>query len=84
MKLSARDLVGGYITGSQRYTTLFKRNFGWLLAVFVYITVMLSAIQVALATGRFEDDMGFQQFSYGMAIAAIALVIAATIVALLI
>ncbi|KAH7024900.1 uncharacterized protein B0I36DRAFT_332198 [Microdochium trichocladiopsis] len=83
-RLSARDFVGGYMTGSQRYTTLFERNFGWLLAVFVYITVVLSAMQVALATGRFEEDERFQQFSYGVAVASIALVAAATALALLV
>ncbi|KAH7012607.1 uncharacterized protein B0I36DRAFT_378338 [Microdochium trichocladiopsis] len=33
--LSPQNLVWAYMTGSQRYTTFFQRNFGWLLAVFV-------------------------------------------------
>ncbi|KAH7012040.1 uncharacterized protein B0I36DRAFT_369890 [Microdochium trichocladiopsis] len=33
------------------------------LVVFVYITVMLSAMQVALATDRFEGAVQFQQFA---------------------
>lgn len=74
---SLRNAVRGYMTGSQRYTTLFERNFGWLLAVFVYITVVLSAMQVALATGRFENDLQFQKACYVFAIVSIVLVLAA-------
>ncbi|KAH7182382.1 uncharacterized protein B0J16DRAFT_321163 [Fusarium flagelliforme] len=45
---SLRSLVYGYMSGSIRYTTFFERNFNWILGVFVYISVVLSAMQVAL------------------------------------
>ncbi|KAJ1323129.1 DUF6601 domain-containing protein [Microdochium nivale] len=82
--LSPRNVVAGFMTGSQRYTTLFERNFGWLVAVFVYITVVLSAMQVALATGRPDNGAQFQDVCYVVAIASMVLVLAATAVALLV
>lgn len=74
---SARNIVYGFMTGSTRYKTFFERNFGWIVAVFIYITVVLSAMQVALATERFSHSDHFQQFSYILAIFSIAFVLAA-------
>ncbi|KAH7231150.1 hypothetical protein BKA59DRAFT_488857 [Fusarium tricinctum] len=79
---SFRNVVHGFMSGSTRYTTFFERNFGWILAVFVYITVVLSAMQVALATDRFSNSDHFQQFSYGLALLSIAFVLAAVVVIL--
>ncbi|KAJ4267003.1 hypothetical protein NW762_003101 [Fusarium torreyae] len=80
--LSLQNVVYGFMSGSVRYTTFFERNFGWMLAVFVYVTVVLSALQVALATDRFGSSNHFQQFSYGFALLSIALVFAAVVVML--
>ncbi|KAF5669915.1 kinesin light chain [Fusarium denticulatum] len=63
---SLRNVVYGFMSGSVRYTTFFERNFGWILGVFVYVTVVLSAMQVALATDKFSNSDNFQQFSYGI------------------
>lgn len=82
--MSLGNVVRGYMKGSHRYSTLFERNFGWLLVVFVYITVVLSGMQVALATGWFADDHGFQELCYVVAIAAMALVPAVMLVMFLI
>ncbi|KAK7582825.1 hypothetical protein V3481_012123 [Fusarium oxysporum f. sp. vasinfectum] len=79
---SLRNVVYGFMSGSVRYTTFFERNFGWILAVFVYITVVLSAMQVALATDRFSNSANFQQFSYGLALLSIAFVLAAVVIIL--
>ncbi|KAJ3454429.1 hypothetical protein MRS44_018323 [Fusarium solani] len=81
---SLRSVVYGFMSGSTRYTTFFERNFGWILAVFVYMSVVLSAMQVALATERFGDDIRFQQFSYGMALLSMAFVLAAVAIMLLV
>ncbi|RYP81098.1 hypothetical protein DL769_002154 [Monosporascus sp. CRB-8-3] len=67
-----------YITTSTWYQDFFERNFSWLLAVFVYISVMLSAMQVALATPQLGEDMPFQNMSYGIALMSIAAVLAGT------
>ncbi|RSL80948.1 hypothetical protein CEP52_017300 [Fusarium oligoseptatum] len=81
---SLRNVVYGFMSGSTRYTTFFERNFGWILAVFVYMSVVLSAMQVALATERFGDDIRFQQFSYGMALLSMAFVLAAVAIMFLV
>ncbi|KAL9564494.1 hypothetical protein ACKAV7_010946 [Fusarium commune] len=52
---SLRNTVHCFMSGSTRYINFFERNFGWILAVFVYVTVVLSAMQVALATEKFKD-----------------------------
>ncbi|KAK1676694.1 hypothetical protein BDP55DRAFT_660484 [Colletotrichum godetiae] len=74
---SATRFVYGYISGSKQYTTFFERNFGWLLVVFIYITVILSALQVALATERLGSDGKFQAFSYDIALISLGFVAAA-------
>lgn len=79
---SLQNVIYGFMSGSLRYTTFFERNFGWILAVFVYVTVILSAMQVALATDRFINSAHFQQFSYGLALLSIAFVLAAVAVML--
>lgn len=79
---STNKLVYGYMSGSDRYTTFFERNFGWLLIIFIYITVVLSAMQVALATTSFGQNARFQGFSYGVALTAVGFVLMAVAVAL--
>jgi len=49
---SVRNLVFGFMSRSTWYSAFFERNFTWLLAVLVYVTVLLSAMQVGLATGK--------------------------------
>jgi hypothetical protein len=79
---SKRNLVVGYMSSSQRYTTFFERNFGWLLAVFVYLTVILSALQVALATDRFGHDLRLQSLAYILALMSLVVVWVAVVVVL--
>ncbi|KAH6866067.1 hypothetical protein B0T10DRAFT_502876 [Thelonectria olida] len=81
---SIHNAVFGFMTGSTRYTTVFERNFGWILAVFVYISILLSAMQVALATERFNSSIAFQHFSFGIALLSIAFVFSAVAVMLLV
>ncbi|KAF5000040.1 hypothetical protein FGRMN_2051 [Fusarium graminum] len=79
---SFRNITHGFMFGSSRYTTFFERNFGWILAVFVYVTVVLSALQVALATDKLGGSDQFQHFSYALALFSIAFVFAAVFVML--
>jgi hypothetical protein len=79
---SLNNLVYGFMSSSTWYTAFFQRNFGWILGVFVYTTVVLSAMQVGLATDRLQEDAQFQRFSYGIALTAIALVLAAVVLML--
>ncbi|KAI8631125.1 hypothetical protein F5Y19DRAFT_425138 [Xylariaceae sp. FL1651] len=78
------NLVFGFTSRSTRYPAFFQRNFGWVVAVFGYFTVLLSAMQVALATERFRSDTAFQNFSYGIAILSVAFVLVAAAIMLLV
>ncbi|KAI0155132.1 hypothetical protein GGR57DRAFT_88700 [Xylariaceae sp. FL1272] len=81
---SLRNLVFGFASASTRFPTFFQRNFGWILAVFVYFSVFLSALQVALATERLGTNNAFQSFAFGIAILAIAFVLVAIAMVLLV
>jgi hypothetical protein len=68
---STTTLIRGYAYGYNRYSTFVKRNFAWLLVAFVYITIVLTAMQVGLATHRLGNDDRFQNASYGFTIFSI-------------
>ena len=70
-----RSLVDGFMPRSTRYTTFFRRNFAWILVVLVYISVVLSAMQVALATERYSESDHFQRFSASAALLSLVFVI---------
>lgn len=78
--ISLHNLIYGYMSPSTRFSRFFEHNFRWILAVFVYISVVLSAIQVALATEKFSSSIGFTRFSYGFALFSIGVVSAAIMV----
>ena len=51
--------------GYSRYSEVVQRNFAWVLVAFVYMTIVLTAIQVGLATDRLGQSDMFQNASYG-------------------
>lgn len=63
-------LSGGHMNFPKRYTTFFKTRFGWLLAAFAYISVILSTLQVGLGTAL-EDSFAFQKLSYVITIGSL-------------
>lgn len=73
-RFNSRDFVRGYITASTWYQDFFGRNFAWLLFVFAFMSVALSAMQVILA---------FENASYGFSITSLLLVAGSTLAALL-
>ncbi|KAI0100543.1 hypothetical protein GGR51DRAFT_551456 [Nemania sp. FL0031] len=75
------NLVAGFTPMSTRYPAFFQRNFGWILAVFVYFTVLLSAVQVALATNLSSND-NFQNLSRGVVFLSLASILAAVVIML--
>ena len=56
------------------YQEYFKTHFAWLIAVFAYFTVVLSAMQVGLATNRLKQNVGFQRASFGITVLSIVTV----------
>lgn len=63
-------LSGGHMNFPKRYTTFFKTRFGWLLAAFAYISVILSTLQVGLGTAL-EESYAFQRLSYVITIGSL-------------
>jgi type III secretory pathway component EscS len=76
---SLHHCVRGYISSSTWYQAFFARNFAWLLAVFAFATVMLSAMQVGLSTGKLQSNTTFQNSSYGFAVASMVSVAASVV-----
>ncbi|KAF2627086.1 hypothetical protein BU25DRAFT_440297 [Macroventuria anomochaeta] len=60
-----------YLRSRYNYGSLFGDNLAWMAIVTVFAVLMLTAMQVGLATERFKDDAAFQQASYGFTVFAI-------------
>jgi uncharacterized membrane protein len=56
--------VRGYLYGYNRYVVFFQRNFSWILIVFVFFSLVLSAMQVGQGTKELEDNYAFLRASY--------------------
>ncbi|KAI9858473.1 MAG: hypothetical protein M1830_006334 [Pleopsidium flavum] len=67
-RFNLRNFIRGYHQGPSWYSLFLKRNFGWLVVAFAYIAIVLSAMQVGLATDRLGKSSSFQKASYGFAI----------------
>lgn len=61
----------GYMDHWNQYTTFFRDNFAWLAGTTVYIAVVLTAMQVGLATNALADNDTFQSASYGFTVFSI-------------
>jgi hypothetical protein len=81
---SSRNFVYGFMSGSTWYKAFFERHFAWMIAIFIYMTVILSAMQVGLATERLQRNDRFQRASYGFAVTSILAVLATMVVVLLV
>ena len=66
---------GGFMSSSTWQSSMFRRNFAWLLTVLVYLTVVLSALQVGLGTQMLNKDAAFSWASYGFCVACILLIL---------
>ena len=70
--------------GYNRFSEFAQRNFAWLLVAFVYITIVLTAMQVGLATDRLGKNDRFQDASYGFTVFSILTSLIAVIIIILI
>lgn len=77
LKDNRKGFIRGYKYDYNRYSVFVQRNFAWIIAAFVYITIVLTAMQVGLATDRLRNDERFQNASYGFTVFAILAPIAA-------
>ncbi|KAK3299592.1 uncharacterized protein B0H64DRAFT_102467 [Chaetomium fimeti] len=60
-----------YVRGHYTYGSLFRDNLAWIATTTVFVAVVLTAMQVGLATERLQGDATFQQASYGFTVFAI-------------
>ncbi|KAI1321679.1 hypothetical protein F5Y16DRAFT_388500 [Xylariaceae sp. FL0255] len=82
--LSIRNVVCGFISRPSGWTHFFQRNFGWILAVFVYFTVLLSGLQVALATEGISGSVTIQGLSRAFSLLSLLFVGLTVIIILLV
>jgi hypothetical protein len=50
--------------GYNRYVIFFQRNFSWILIVFVFFSLVLSAMQVGSSLKELENNYAFLRASY--------------------
>ncbi|EEP79652.1 predicted protein [Uncinocarpus reesii 1704] len=74
VKFFFTHFIRGYLYGYNRYQVFFERNFGWILVVFVYFSLVLSAMQVALDVPGLGDNKDFVRATYGFVIFSIVIV----------
>ncbi|KAK2739759.1 hypothetical protein FQN57_006456 [Myotisia sp. PD_48] len=67
--------IRGYLYGYNRYEIFFERNFGWLVVAFVYVSVILSAMQVGAELPPLNKSDTFQKASYGFVVFSIVTVV---------
>jgi hypothetical protein len=77
---SLKDLIRGFRAGSTWFSAFFGRHFGWTLAAFATFSVVLSALQVGLATSELQNSSSFQRASYGFTVAVLVAVVVSGVV----
>lgn len=60
--------VRGYLYGYNRYVVFFERNFSWILILFVFLSLVLSAMQVGTALDELSSSTAFMKGSYGVVV----------------
>ncbi|KAH6650541.1 hypothetical protein F5144DRAFT_556471 [Chaetomium tenue] len=70
-RFTSFPLFNPYFRGHHNYGSLFRDNLAWMATTTVFIAVVLTAMQVGLATEQLRDSATFQQASYGFTVFAI-------------
>lgn len=79
-----KEFIKGYMHNYNRFSVFLERNFAWIIGSFVYVTIILTAMQVGLATERLGKNVRFQSVSFGFTVfAMIASIITLGLIALL-
>ena len=66
-----KTFVRGYFYSYHTYASFIEQNFAWVLTVIVYITIVLTAMQVGLATTELSSSKSFNRASYGFTVFSI-------------
>ena len=67
-RLTGKGFIRGYLYGYNQYSVFLRNNFAWLAVAFLYTTVILSAMQVGLATDGLQHNSMFQNASSGFTV----------------
>lgn len=67
--------VRGYLYGYNRYVVFFERNFSWILILFVFLSLVLSAMQVGTALDDLSGSRAFLKGSYGAVVLSMVSVV---------
>jgi uncharacterized membrane protein len=62
--------------GYNRYVIFFQRNFSWILIVFVFFSLVLSAMQVGSGLKELENNYAFLRASYIFVVFSMVCVVA--------
>ncbi|KAJ4343716.1 hypothetical protein N0V95_006546 [Ascochyta clinopodiicola] len=60
--------VRGYLYGYNRYAVFFERNVSWILILFVFLSLVLSAMQVGTAVEELSSSRAFMKGTYGVVV----------------
>ena len=61
----------GFLYGYRNYGSFAERNLAWLASATVYTVLVLTAMQVGLATDQLGHSVSFQRASYGFTVFSI-------------
>ncbi|RDW67568.1 subtilisin-like serine protease [Coleophoma cylindrospora] len=64
-------LFNPYLREWRDYGSLFRENLAWIATTTVFIALVLTAMQVGLATDQLKDNRSYQRASYGFSVFAI-------------
>lgn len=67
-RLTLREPLRGYVFSDQRYVDFWRRNLGTLTSTLAYMVIVLTAMQVGLATTELGDSVAFGRASSGFAV----------------
>ena len=68
---NSKTFVRGYFYGYYTYSSFVEQNFAWVLILIVYITIVLTAMQVGLGTTELQSSTMFNRASYGFTVFSI-------------
>lgn len=70
------SFVRGYYSNYHTYRSFFVQNIAWVFGAFVFVTIILTAMQVGLATAQLQSSARFQAAACGFAIFAMVALVA--------
>ncbi|OBT77957.1 hypothetical protein VF21_04362 [Pseudogymnoascus sp. 05NY08] len=72
IKFRSKHFIRGYFYDYHEFGTFLEENFAWILTFFGYVAIVLTAMQVGLATKHLVNNDAFHNASYGFTVFSIA------------